>query len=452
MGKTSYGGSRFTTERLAATLRDMHARHNGQSGGHLAAFDQNQQAVMAEQKRQRDAAAQQEIRDSLISSLYGSDPRGLATARLAAAYDPEGFGDSLTAAHGRNQLMAAADTHSLQGRERLAYLSNPEEYGAQLSTNYAAATVSPGAERVYGDGRDPYRNRDDLGYAELGETTRSNMAGEALRGGELNETIRSNQAGEALTGYSNATGRMNAVTSRRSAEAAARQAEAEGAMGGKRGLSPIYGLDADGNPVIAQLTSTGQLAPAVTPDGFTPLGPEGKALRSARGRELGKGEAERTLRLPAQARQLETFRADFGALTDRVELAKEQVSRWNTGPAAQYNPLATDLDATLETIRANAGFDKLQEMRDNSPTGGAVGQVSNIELRGLQSAWGNVQRSQSPGQLRDNLDAFQQRYEGMLGRMENAYREDMEAGLYGAPDPRDRGRDAPPPPPGFMLD
>ena len=44
---------------------------------------------------------------------------------------------------------------------------------------------------------------------------------------------------------------------------------------------------------------------------------------------------------------------------------------------------ALALNKSLETIKANIGFDKLQAMREASPTGGALGQVSNQELTSL---------------------------------------------------------------------
>src|SRR5690606_36603495 len=49
---------------------------------------------------------------------------------------------------------------------------------------------------------------------------------------------------------------------------------------------------------------------------------------------------------------------------------------------------ANNLRALLGTIKANAGFDRLQAMRDSSPTGGALGQVSERELAFLQSTIG----------------------------------------------------------------
>ena len=71
---------------------------------------------------------------------------------------------------------------------------------------------------------------------------------------------------------------------------------------------------------------------------------------------------------------------------------------------------SADFGRLLSTIKANAGFDKLQAMRDASPTGGALGQVSNIELGLLQSAIGNLEQSQSEKQLRENLQRVRSIY------------------------------------------
>lgn len=65
---------------------------------------------------------------------------------------------------------------------------------------------------------------------------------------------------------------------------------------------------------------------------------------------------------------------------------------------------AHDLNALLTTIRANIGFDRLQALRDASPTGGALGQVSDFENRQLQATLGNLEQSQSAKQLKENLN------------------------------------------------
>lgn len=76
---------------------------------------------------------------------------------------------------------------------------------------------------------------------------------------------------------------------------------------------------------------------------------------------------------------------------------------------------ARDLRALLDTVKANAGFDRLQAMRDASPTGGALGQVSERELAFLQSTIGNLEQSQTAEQLKFNLQRLQQLYKNMLG-------------------------------------
>lgn len=71
---------------------------------------------------------------------------------------------------------------------------------------------------------------------------------------------------------------------------------------------------------------------------------------------------------------------------------------------------ARDFRADLETIRSNLGFDKLQQLRDNSPTGGAVGQVSNFENLLMQAVVANLDTAQSQAQLEENLQIIRDLY------------------------------------------
>lgn len=70
---------------------------------------------------------------------------------------------------------------------------------------------------------------------------------------------------------------------------------------------------------------------------------------------------------------------------------------------------AADLGATLDTIKANLGFEALQAMRESSPTGGALGQVAVQELTMLQATVASLDQSQSPEQLAANLALIKQR-------------------------------------------
>lgn len=61
------------------------------------------------------------------------------------------------------------------------------------------------------------------------------------------------------------------------------------------------------------------------------------------------------------------------------------------------------LAKTLDTVRANIGFDKLQAMRAASPSGGALGQVSNFEEQLLQSVLGSLDQGQDAPTIKANL-------------------------------------------------
>lgn len=75
---------------------------------------------------------------------------------------------------------------------------------------------------------------------------------------------------------------------------------------------------------------------------------------------------------------------------------------------------AYNLDTTIDTIRANLGFGALQEMRDNSPTGGALGQVTEQELKLLSSTVSSLDTGQSPEQLRRSLQKIKTYYTSIL--------------------------------------
>ena len=64
---------------------------------------------------------------------------------------------------------------------------------------------------------------------------------------------------------------------------------------------------------------------------------------------------------------------------------------------------AADLESLLVTIKSNIGFDRLQRMRQESPTGGALGNVSDKEIKTLQAVMGSLEQAQSDKQFIYNL-------------------------------------------------
>jgi hypothetical protein len=93
---------------------------------------------------------------------------------------------------------------------------------------------------------------------------------------------------------------------------------------------------------------------------------------------------------------------------DTIEEAKKLVGPTTAGYGANLSGVqgtdAANLAAKLQTITANIGFEQLQKMRDESPTGGALGQVAVQELEALQAVLGSVKQGQSPTQLKASLD------------------------------------------------
>lgn len=145
---------------------------------------------------------------------------------------------------------------------------------------------------------------------------------------------------------------------------------------------------------------------------------------------LGKGEAEKELDKPKRESAVDAATEKKSILSTLISKAKDQAKGFTTtGFVGQLSSgiggtPAHDLKNTLDTIRANIGFDKLQEMRANSPTGGALGQVSERENELLQAVWSSVQQSQSEDQLIENLNAVERQVEESWKRIKEAYKKD----------------------------
>lgn len=88
---------------------------------------------------------------------------------------------------------------------------------------------------------------------------------------------------------------------------------------------------------------------------------------------------------------------------------------------------AFNLAAELETIKANLGFDRLQQMRDSSPTGGALGAIAVQELVALQSTIANLDPNQSEDQIRANLQRVATHYANWRKAVQQAIADEQSA-------------------------
>ena len=113
---------------------------------------------------------------------------------------------------------------------------------------------------------------------------------------------------------------------------------------------------------------------------------------------------QRTERTQAKERSSNIVTQDIDRALNLIDTA----SLPTTGLAGDFlsnigGTSARDVRGLIDTVRANVGFDKLQAMREASPTGGALGQVSERENALLQATMGNLDQSQSREQLEFNL-------------------------------------------------
>ena len=137
-----------------------------------------------------------------------------------------------------------------------------------------------------------------------------------------------------------------------------------------------------------------------------------EARRSLAEEKASEKKAEKEAKL---GQQQEMAIGAVDRVINEVKEAKPLVGRLTAGFGGSTlssipGTEARDLQAKLTTIKANLGFDRLQQMRDASPTGGALGQVAVQELVALQSTVASLDQAQSPKQLRDALNKIENHY------------------------------------------
>jgi hypothetical protein len=106
----------------------------------------------------------------------------------------------------------------------------------------------------------------------------------------------------------------------------------------------------------------------------------------------------------------------------QVGRAINQSSFFNTGfPGAFGSRIpgssTKKLESTLAPIKANLSFEALKQMRAASPTGGALGNVSNEELALLAASAGALDVSQGEEQLDRSLNDINKRYLSIQRRL-----------------------------------
>lgn len=156
---------------------------------------------------------------------------------------------------------------------------------------------------------------------------------------------------------------------------------------------------------------------------------EGRALRkeAAETREAQTAESQSLSRATSAAKGLVQQSGNIG---DIAKTAQRQAGQaFTTGVGGLIMSLkpgstAKDMRANLDTLTADAAFTSLQQMRDASKTGGALGQVSERELTLLGAAVRSLDANQSDEQLTSNIREYVRLRNQSMQRIREAFSQD----------------------------
>lgn len=106
----------------------------------------------------------------------------------------------------------------------------------------------------------------------------------------------------------------------------------------------------------------------------------------------------------------------------RVAIEKGKAGGWSGLLADMPNNVERTLQNIFDTIKANVGFQQLEDMRAASKTGAALGQVTENELRFLQSVLGALDNLDSADSMLTTLNSIERRFDSSLASAKKEYR------------------------------
>jgi uncharacterized lipoprotein YehR (DUF1307 family) len=203
------------------------------------------------------------------------------------------------------------------------------------------------------------------------------------------------------------------------------------------------GLDQSHAEALAKLEVTktlAQMRDATTQRGQDLMHEDRVAAESGR-----NTRASATLDAKQRALQLKALPAldgatsDLDAIADKAEYLLTHPGLDDaTGPIEARLPTfkeqTANFEADLESLKSNLGFAALQNMRQLSPTGGALGNVSNYEVKTLQAKIASLVLPQGGDNMRKNLLEIINYASGAKTRLLKAY-DQQYGGGKGAPAP-----------------
>lgn len=140
---------------------------------------------------------------------------------------------------------------------------------------------------------------------------------------------------------------------------------------------------------------------------------------------------------PAKKASVEATTGDIDAQIARAKALKNSpglsgITGGVMGRLPSARAASTSAQADLDQLKAKAGFEALQSMRDRSPTGGALGNVSDAEGRRLEASAAALAQAQGTDDFKLKLDRYIEDLERAKKSLKNAF--DTQ---YGSVKPKD---------------
>jgi hypothetical protein len=150
--------------------------------------------------------------------------------------------------------------------------------------------------------------------------------------------------------------------------------------------------DADGNAFVADVSTPGAIPGAVRP-----------------GSQLSAKDKQKIETM--KRKEYNLVNSNASKINETVRIIDDIVKSNALGGVTGIGAIASNIPGTkwadtaakLETLRAKSAFGALSEMRANSPTGGALGSVTERELSLLQNAETQLSQAQSPEAFKQAL-------------------------------------------------
>ena len=181
-----------------------------------------------------------------------------------------------------------------------------------------------------------------------------------------------------------------------------------------KGLTPEQARAATMGPIPAgyRLTKEGTLELIAGGPTATDISPK----------EIQKREAK----FPEATQAFKSFEQSTDSLIQDLQRLKNHPGLNSiTGVVYGRTPSVTaagrEAQALYDKILARGGFQELQTMRQNSPTGGALGNVATQEGIWLRQAFGALDRTQEPESVRNEIDRLIGSLQGSKANVREAY-------------------------------